>query len=62
MVLAFVQLLDSSFIWFNQNIAKIKINRLTADEKYGESHALKKQCRKWKIRYTFHCPTTKNGI
>ena len=53
MVLAFVPIIGFVFyLVFNQNIARIKINRLTENEKYVVSHALKNRCRKWTIRAT----------
>ena len=62
MVLAFVPIIGFVFyLVFNQNIARIKINRLTENEKYVVSHALKKQMQEMdNPRYAFHCPTTRN--
>ena len=64
MVLAFVPIIGFVFyLVFNQNIARIKINRLTENEKYVVSHALKKQMQEMENpRYAFHCPTTKMCI
>ena len=62
MVLAFVPIIGFIFyLVFNQNIARIKINRLTENEKYVVSHAFKKQMQEMdKPRYAFHCPKTRN--
>lgn len=62
MVLAFLPIVGFLFyLVFNQNIARIKINRLTENERYVVSHALKKQMQEMENpHYAFSCPTTKN--
>lgn len=62
MVLTFIPIVGFIFyIVFNQNFSRSKINRLTENEKYAVSNALKTQIKELDDEnYEFSSPTTKN--